>query len=432
MENTISASLWSEVSPKIKISQNLRGQAEADIVVIGGGFTGLSAALHLAKLGRKVIVLEAKTIGFGGSGRNNGQVIPVLSGPEPDEIETRYGDVGARFVELIRDSAQYFFQLAIDENIKCEAEQTGWFQPAHSNAHMRLSEKRVELWSKRGAPCSLLDKDECAKLLGSKNWYGGMLNPTGGHVNPLMYIHGLAKACEKYGVVIYENSCVNDIARNGEDWLIKTNDGQVKTIAIMQATNAYTHELAKSLSPKLAKTIIPVTSWQVATKPLSKEQQKTILVQRQAVSDTRSNLCYFRYDVRNRLVSGGALMLNANAKVRLQSIVGKRLSGFFPSLNNPQFTHIWSGYVGITKDRYPHFYQLEKNYWSFIGGNGRAIALCVSIGKEIAKVIDGTPIDEVALPFSEVKPFAFHGVMRRSVPIALAYYRWRDRFKPKL
>ena len=145
-------SLWAEVTPTRAPAPPLSGPAETEVAIIGGGFTGLSAALHLARQGRRVLLLEANAVGWGASGRNNGQVIPTLTAAEPDAIVARFGETGERFVRLIGDSADYLFRTARDEGIDAEAEQTGWFQPAHSPGRIRLSEKRVEAWRRFGFP----------------------------------------------------------------------------------------------------------------------------------------------------------------------------------------------------------------------------------------------------------------------------------------
>ena len=425
-------SLWEAVSPPRSTSVHLKGSIKTDVVIIGGGFTGLSAALHLAQYGHKVVLLEGKTIGWGGSGRNNGQVIPVLAGSEPDGLEARFGESGERFVELVRDSADYLFKLAKAEGIECEAEQSGWFQPAHTVDYVRLSEMRCKAWSKRGAPCELLDGKETEKLLGSKAWYGGMLNPTGGHINPLMFARGLANACQAVGVEIFENSPVNQVNRKGQSWEIESTNGLVNAEAVLLATNAYSNELSGSLAPKVARSVVPVTSWQVSTTPISKALQSQTLPGRQAVSDTRGDLQFFRYDARNQLVSGAALMIPLNTSKRLSSMVGNRLQFAFPQLGKLIFTHIWSGYVGVMPDHLPHFHQLGQNYWAAIGYNGRGVALAVSMGREMAQAINGSRISELALPLSEVKQVPFHPITRRISRAALAYYRWRDKQKPKI
>ncbi len=422
-------SIWDSVASSKEQAHILDRDISADIIIIGAGIVGLSSALHMAKNGHKVVVIEGRRIGSAASGRNNGQVIPVLSGAEPDEIIKRYGEVGERFVALIRDSANYLFQLAKDENIECEAEQTGWFQPAHSLAHLSISEWRNSAWQKYGAPCKMLDRDQASAMIGSKNWYGGMLNPTGGHINPLMFTQGLAKAAKRYGVQIFENSPALTIQNKGDSWQVSTKHGQVKGNKLLLATNAYSDDLVPNLQPKVAKSIVPVISFQLATKPLNKQLQNSIIPKRQAISDTRGDLQYFRYDARNRLISGGALIYKGNAKQRLKKLVGNRLATAFPQMGRPEFTHIWSGYIGVSQDRFPHFYQLGDGFWSWSGCNGRGLALAASLGREFAAIIDGKT--DIALPLSEPKPFAFHSVARKLAPSALAYYRWKDKQKPK-
>lgn len=423
-------SLWEAVSPPRDGAASLEGDVSADVVIVGGGLAGLSSALHLAKRGRKVVVLEGKTIGWGASGRNNGQVIPVLSGAEPEAIEQRYGAVGERLVALIRDSADTLFQLARDEGIECEAEQNGWFQPAHTAGHMQVSEWRNAAWAKRGAPCRMLDHAQSTALLGSDKWFGGMLNPTGGHINPLMFVRGLAKACERAGVLIFENTPALKVERKLDRWLVRTSRGQVKSDAVLLATNAYSDALTKDLMPKMARSVVPVMSFQMSTQPLDDALREDIIPGREAISDTRGDLQFFRHDARNRLVSGGALIWKGNVKQRLQELVGDRLARAFPALGVPRFSHVWSGYIGVTVDHFPHFHRLGPNYWGWSGCNGRGVALTVSVGRELAAAIDGD--EDVALPFAPPVPIPFHSIVRRIAPNMLAYYRWRDRQVPKL
>ena len=420
-------SLWNAVCAPRKPNACLKGNDTADVTIVGGGFSGLSAALHLAKFGHKVILLEGREIGWGGTGRNNGQVIPVLSGVEPSQIEDKHRDVGERFVHLIANGANFLFDLVRAENIECEAEQTGWFQPAHTKSHMKLSQERVDAWSKHGASVELLDQGQCEKLLGSKQWFGGMLNTSGGHINPLALARGLAACCEKNGVKIMEGSVVEHIEPHNDKWRVKTKSGQIESKAVFMATNAYSNILSPTLEPDVARSVIPLVSWQLATESLDAELLKQIIPGRQAVSDTRADLQFFRLDARNRLVTGAAMIMRTNANNRLRKMVGARLEKTFPQLGAVNFTHAWSGYVGITPDRHPHFHQLANNYWAAIGFNGRGVALSVSIGAQIAKAINGTSLNELALPLSDAKPIAFFPIARKLAPNALTYYRWQDR-----
>ena len=417
-------SIWEESASRSG-ADCLRENANADVVVIGGGLTGLCAALNLAKRCKSVTVIEAKTIGFGGSGRNNGQVIPTLAAVEPDAMIERHGEVGERFIDLVKDSATELFNLVREHNIDCDAEQTGWFQPSHSVDYLRLSASRVKAWQRLGAPAEMLDASQAEALLGSTHWHGGMLNPTGGHVNPLKLVQGLAQVCEAAGVKVYENTPAQHVTRHGDGWHISTPNGALNADAVLLATNAYTDDVA----PLIKQSIVPITAWQLATPPLSDEQRKTIIPQRQAISDTRGDLWYFRYDAQNRLVTGSSLLIRLNAKPRLRHSVAKRLETAFPQLGKVEFSHVWSGNVGITQDFYPRFHQFGPNYWGFTGYNGRGLALSIPVGREMASLICG---ESPALPITDPELIPVHRVTRHIARAALIRSRWRDRQSPKL
>jgi glycine/D-amino acid oxidase-like deaminating enzyme len=299
-------SLWAAVTPPGPELPRLVGAAEADVVVIGAGFTGLSSALHLREAGVDVAVVEAAEPGWGASGRNNGQVIPTLSRPDPDDIVARHGAVGERFVALLRDSASTLFDVARRYQIQAEQEQAGWIQPAHSPGRIKIAERRVRQWSKLGAPVELLSRDQTRQILGSEAWYGGFWNKSGGHINPLALSRGLARALLERGGLIFACSPATGFARQNDRWVVKTPQGEISGRALIIATNAYTGAFAKSLAPDIAREVMPVRSWQMATHPLSESARKTIIPGRQAMSDTHGELYFARYDARNRLVTGGA------------------------------------------------------------------------------------------------------------------------------
>lgn len=420
------SSLWAAFTPPRPAAAPLEGDARADAVVIGGGFSGLSTALHLRRRGIETMLLEGSEIGWGASGRNNGQVIPTLSAVEPDAFVARFGAVGERFVRMVGASAQTLFRLVADEGIACEGEQTGWFQPAHSPGRVRLSEKRAAAWRRFGSPAELLDKAAADRLLGSDRWYGGMFNPTGGHVNPLALARGLAAACERRGVVVHERSPAISYRREADGWRVATDKGTVLARVVVLATNAYTDAFSAGLEPRIARSIVPITSWQMATEPLDAGIRETVLPGRQAVSDTRADLRYFRYDARNRLISGGSVLGNRNAEERVKANTAARMREAFPQLGEPRFTHVWNGRIGITYDRYPRIHRLDRDLWSWIGCNGRGVALGVSLGRELAAAIAGDPLDQLALPVSEPSRMPFQPIARRVAPFVLAWYKRRD------
>src|SRR5712671_5225874 len=213
-------SLWAAVTPAGPELPRLVGTAEADVVIIGAGFTGLSTALHLREANVDVAVLEAAEPGWGASGRNNGQVIPTLSRPDPEDIVAKHGATGERFVALLRDSASVLFDVARRYQIQAEQEQTGWVQPVHSPGRIRIAERRVRQWSKAGASVELLSRDETQKMLGSEAWFGGFWNRTGGHINPLALARGLARVVLEQGGRIYARSPAISFERRGGRWVV--------------------------------------------------------------------------------------------------------------------------------------------------------------------------------------------------------------------
>jgi len=419
-------SLWAAVTPPGPRLPELEGDAQADVIVIGGGFTGLSTALHLREAGVDVAVVEAMEPGWGASGRNNGQVIPTLSRPDPEDIIARHGAAGERFVALLRDSASTLFDLARRYQIQAEQEQTGWVQPVHSPGRITIAERRVRQWSKFGAPVEILSRDQTRAMLGSEAWYGGFWNRSGGHINPLALSRGLARAVLERGGRIYARSPAIAFERRNDRWLVRTARGQISGRALIVATNAYTGEFSKQLSPGIAHEVMPVLSWQMATQPLSESARKTVIPGRQAMSDTHGELYFARYDARNRLVTGGAVIGPGNKPERLKRAVAKRLQRLWPQIGPVHFDHVWNGYVGMTTDFLPRIHRLGPDAYGWTGCNGRAVALSIALGDQFAKAVCGVPESDLALPFTEPAPIVAHGLLRRLAPLMLMLYRRRD------
>lgn len=420
-------SIWAATAPVRVPRPPLKGTAEADVAVIGGGFTGLSAALEAARRGYSVTLLEGASVGWGASGRNNGQVIPILTSAEPDAWVARYGDAGRRMVDLIGRSAETLFGLVREFGMAAEAEQTGWMQPAHSPGRVKLISKRIEAWQRYGFPMELKDAQETRDLVGSDFWHGAMLNPTGGHINPLAFARGLAKAAEGLGAVIHEDARVTEYTREGNEWRIKTEGGTLRARALILATNAYTGELVPSLAPRLARSLVPVLSWQMATEPLGDNLRAKIVPGRQAVSDTRGDLRFFRYDARNRMITGGAVMGNRNIEARVRDKAAKNMAEAFPEMGVPEMTHVWSGYVGMNRDRFPRVHRIGPDGYAWMACNGRGVAFGTAMGRELARAVTGEDVETLALPLTEPHPFPAHGLVTRLAPTYLAWLKRADK-----
>jgi glycine/D-amino acid oxidase-like deaminating enzyme len=419
-------SLWAAVTPPGPDLPELIGTQQSDVIVIGAGFTGLSTALHLREAGVDVAIVEAMEPGWGASGRNNGQVIPTLSRPDPEDIIAKHGAVGERFVGLLRDSASTLFDVARRYKIEAEQEQAGWVQPVHSPGRIKIAERRVRQWSKFGAPVELLSRDQTRDMLGSDAWFGGFWNKSGGHINPLALARGLARAVLGLGGRICARSPAISFEHRNNRWVVKTEKGEISGRALVVATNAYSGEIVKSLVPQIAHEVMPVLSWQMATQPLSDNVRKTIIPGRQAMSDTHGELYFARYDARNRLVTGGAVIGPGDKAGRLKARVAERLQRLWPQIGEVNFDYVWNGYVGMTTDFMPRIHRLGPDAYGWTGCNGRAVALTMPLGRELARAVQGVPDKELALPFTEPVSIPAHAFMRKRAMLMLLLYRWRD------
>jgi glycine/D-amino acid oxidase-like deaminating enzyme len=417
---------WAAVtSPCVPLGP-LDGDLTTEAVVIGAGFTGLSTALHLRERGIDVTVLEAAEPGYGASGRNNGQVIPTLSRLDPEDMVAKHGAAGERLAALVRDSASLLFDLVRTHGLAAEAEQTGWMQPAHSPGRLKLAEKRVRQWQAVGAPADMLSRADVERMTGSTAWHGGWWNPTGGHINPLALARELARRVAELGARIHIRTPALSIAREQERWVVTTPQGRVMARTLMLATHSYTAAFSKKLHPGVAREVVPVLSWQMATEPVGGNARALVIPGRQAVSDTHGDLWFMRYDARHRLITGGALAVPVNGHARLKPLIAERLKRIYPQLGDVSFSHVWNGYIGMTDDYAPRLHRIGPDAYAWAGCNGRGVALSVALGREFAAAMAGARVDTLALPLTEVRSLPFHGVIRKVAPLMLMEYRRRD------
>ena len=297
----LSASLWAATANEAPERPALMGSKEADVVVIGAGFTGLSAALHLADAGKRVIVLEAETPGWGASGRNGGQVNPGLKA-DPAETEAVNGtEMGKRMVAASAGAGDLVFGLIKKHAIDCDANRCGWVRAATSAKKLAALQETGRQWRARDHAVDEIDASEMARLLGAAPYVGGLIDRRGGNLHPLNYALGLASAAEKAGAVLYGQSRVTDLKSNTDSVTVTTGQGQVRAQKALICTNAYTGPLANPLG----QTVVPVTSVQVATEPLSDNVARSILPEGHSPSDTARLLIYFRKDAAGRFIMGG-------------------------------------------------------------------------------------------------------------------------------
>ena len=424
-------SLWAATAAAAPATAALpAGEHQTDLLVVGAGVTGLSAALHAAQRGARVMVLEASDIGWGASGRNNGQVIPTLTRADPDVLVAAFGqEHGEALVALLRDSADMLFGLVRQHGIDCEAVQNGWVQPAHRTSRLALSRSRCEQWQRRGAPAEMLDRDQVAAITGSHFWCGGWTNPSGGHVNPLGFTRGLARAALQAGASVHTHTPVGALQRQGQGWRVATACGGVQARRVLVATHSYSGLAAPSPWPGLPQTLVPVRSYQLATAPLPPALRASILPHNHALSDTQADLHFAHLDAQGRIVTGGALAFASRYDLRLRRRIGQRLLKLFPqlqALGTIDFNHLWHGVFAVTPDKLPRFWRLDDGVLGWVGCNGRGLAFGTALGPVLADAALDGPSARIPLPFEPARAIAGHAWAPIGVAAGTLYYRWLD------
>lgn len=391
--------------------------------MIGGGFTGLSAALHLAEAGVDAVLLEAEAPGFGASGRNNGQVVPAYSRHTPDEVVAEFGsERGEALNAWVQDAAALVFDLIDRHGIDCDAAQNGWLMPAHTESRLAVVRTKHDQWARRGAPVALLDKAETAALTGSEHYIGAWLHRGGGNINPLDYTRGLARAAINAGAAIHAASPATAVERAAGTWRVTTPTGAVEADSVILATNAYSGDLW----PGLARSVVPLRLLQAATKPLGDNVARTILPERQGISDARRVLWAFRKDGAGRIVTGAAPLM-PGFRGPLRDLCAAQLKAVFPQAGDAEFEHLWDGKVAVTLDRLPRFHELAEGVYTGLGYSGRGIAMATAMGKLLAERVQGTPASELAVPVSPLKPVPMRSLLIPLARVRMNWWRFLDR-----
>ena len=392
-------SLWQTLAPPAPSMPPLGGERRCDVAVVGGGFLGLSTALHLAEAGASVVVVEAETAGFGASGRNTGFVVPALKSTlGPADVEAAIGPAHAeRLVDLVGGSGRHLFDLVRRHAIACDAEETGWMQPAHTADVARILEARVGEWHARGrTDVCLLDGRQTEARLGIAGYPAALMIPTGGQLNPLAYARGLARAAIAAGAAVHAASRVTAMAPAAGGWRLRTLGGSVRAERVLLATNALVGELA----PAVRDAVIPVRVHQVATQPLGAEACAAILPGRQPASDTRRHTFAVRWSPDGRLVTGGLVIGGPGAARRAARKFVRRLAAFFPDNGPFDAAHVWSGVIAVLPSSLPAFFSLAPGLDAAIGCNGRGVALTTALGHVLAGHYAGQiAAGDLPLPF---------------------------------
>src|SRR5438552_10706677 len=413
-------SLWHATAARAPATATLEGRAEADVVIVGAGYTGLSCALTLAEAGPGVIVPQAAQIGHGASGRNGGQVSPGLK-HDPDDLVARFGrGRGEALVRLTGGAADRVFTLIAKYRIDCAAQQCGWIQPAHSAAAAQAILARARQWSARHAPVELLAGDRLALLLGTDVYAAGWLDRRAGALQPLSYARGLARAAIAKGARVHTESAVMRIVSEKKQWIAATAQGEARARQVVLATDAY----SGPLWPELVTNQMVVTSVQTATAPLSEALRRTILPGGTVASDTRKLLYYFRLDAEGRFVIGGRGSVSDTVPDSVYAALRRAAARMYPPLARVPWPYRWYGRVGLTRDWLPHLAEVGTGAWAALGYCGRGVAMATTMGLLLGEALRDRR--EPAYPVAALKAIPLHSLRVPLLQAGIAYYRVLD------
>jgi glycine/D-amino acid oxidase-like deaminating enzyme len=407
-EQESAISLWDISAEEKKVDNPMTGDISTEVAIVGGGFTGLSTALHLGEKGIESHILEAETIGHGGSGRNAGLLNAGVWLP-PQDVRTELGEErGARLVKVLGEAPEYVFSLIEKHQIRCEATRHGTIHAAHAPKGFEGLRRRWEEWQRLGAPVDLLDREQVADKIGTGVFHGGLYDHRAGTINPMGYVRGLARAATAAGATLHTGVRVTKLTREGAKWHLKTTAGEVTANSVILGTNAYSDELW----PGLKNTFTIIHYFQLASEPMG-DRVAHILKEGQGLWDTGSIMFSLRRDAFGRLIIGSMGKVRGGESGLSKRWASRRLRHLFPDLGEVTFEKAWHGQIAMTPDHIPRIHRLAEGLYTPIGYNGRGIAPGTVFGRAMAELLSGGAEADLPLPISEPKKATMAPIMSR-------------------
>jgi len=413
---------WHATMPAIPSHRDRPIPETADVVVIGGGYTGVNAARVLARSGAAVTLLEAETLGFGGSTRNGGIVHPGYKWG-PQELIDRYGEETGRalFGETM-EAYELVKRLIADEAIDCEFRECGYLDLAWAPSHARELEAAVETLGRFGVDASYVPPGELSAEIGSTFYHGGLVFPPSGLLHPGKYFAGLVSAAERAGADLHEGVRARSIRREADRRLVvETTGGSILAKDVVVGTNGYTDGVV----PSLRRRVIPIGSYIIATEPLPEELARSLSPRGRAFFDTKNFLYYWHISEDRRMVFGGRASFLPTNVDHTAAILHKGLLEVHPQVAGYRVEYAWGGNVGFTFDRMPHVGRQDGITYA-MGCCGTGVAMMTALGSAVGAWLGGGPAPALAsLPFPLV-PAPYEG-RPWFLPFVGEWFRLQDR-----
>jgi len=388
-------SLWAATAIAAPDCERLQESLRADVLVVGGGYTGLSSALHLAEAGVDVVLLEGRRLGFGGSGRNAGLVNANVWRNPRYVVEQLGADKAERFNLALRDSPAVVFGLVERLGLDCDARRVGTVQIAHSASGMKDLEERCRQLQALGAGVELIDGAASARLSGSPLYrHGGILDPGAGTIHPLSYVRSLARAAQLGGARIFEDSAILGLEQAASGWRATTAAGEITAARVILATNAY----ADANSARVREATVPVYIFQCASEPLPADLAGALIPERHGLWDTQPLMTSSRIDKAGRLIMSSAGQLAGYQRTVREDWMRRNRERLFPGTRGLRWEYRWSGRVGVTDSKILRVQLLAPGVYAPAGYNGRGIGPGTVIGKCLAEAIAGGNDERIPFP----------------------------------
>jgi len=401
MNHTVdSTGLWGETTQECPSTSQLEGEVACDVAVIGGGFTGLSAALHLAEAGAKVAVVEARGLGHGGAGRKVG-VVNSGRWVSYDDVRKGMGEVyGNRLINTLEHAPAQVFDLIEKHDIACEATRKGTLNCAHSASALRGLSDRAAYRQTLGSNVEILNAGATALRTGTDHYAGALLDHNAGTIHPLAYAKGLGRAAMDAGAQVFTDSAINSLQHDGSHWLVKTKQGVVCADKVLITVGAYGRDNENVAPPVSGGDNVPLYFFQCASEPLNAHDGALILPGGEGVWDTDPVMVAFRRDQAGRLILGsvGRLDYLGGSHRHWASRMCKKL---FPHLAPQRWINSWHGRIGMTGDHLPRLVSPAPGVLSIYGFNGRGVGPGTIFGREFASYCISGNTDDLTLPISE-------------------------------
>jgi gamma-glutamylputrescine oxidase len=417
------SSYWSKTSNPQPKRKSVVGEIQADVAIIGAGFTGLATAYFLQKLGYKAVVLDEYCVGWGGSGRN-GSLMLVGYKHSLVHIAKKYGVEAAKeMLHMSLDGINLVKKIVNEHQIDCDLTNKGSFCAAFKPSHLEGLKKEQEFMMKHlDYENYIVEAKDSRQEVNSPLYHGGLIDPNSHYFHPLNYAIGLADAVEAVGGQIYESSKAISIKHTQNEVIISTSEGTVKAKEVVVATNGYT----SSLVNKLHKSVIPVGSFMIATKQLEKSLAESLIPNRRGLFDTKKWLYYFRLSQDNRLLFGGRVDFRAKENTDLFNTLRGNMLEVFPQLQNVEIEYKWGGKLALTMDLFPHIGKTDDGVHFALGYSGHGVSLSTLMGKLIAMNIHQKERNLTKLEKLPLKEVPLHN--QRVVVLSLigSYFRFLD------